>query len=139
MFEKHLKLFLKNETVSQVYRYFSVAVICTLLDFALLFILTNYLGINYLISSIISFMSGTILNYLLCIQWIFKIRVIKDSRLEFIYYVIITGIGLGINTGIIWCFTELFGLYYMFSRLISLFFTFSWNFGARKYLLHTVR
>jgi putative flippase GtrA len=83
----------KNGTITQAAKYFIVGGLCTVLDFAMLFILTHFLGFNYLVSSIISFMSGTVLNYYLCTLWIFKIRVVQKHLHEFFYYIIITGIG----------------------------------------------
>ncbi len=130
---------IKNKIFAQAIKYFIVGGICTILDISLLFILTNFLGLNYLLSSIISFMSGTVVNYFLCVKWIFKVRIINKKYQEFIYYFIITGVGLGINTFLIWGLTSFFGLYFMFSKLIAIFFTYWWNFGARKYFLHTIR
>ena len=130
---------IKNETFTQAVKYFFVGGFCTVLDFTLLYILTHFIGINYILSSIISFMSGTILNYYLCTFWIFKIRVVENRNHEFLYYAIITAVGLGINTLLIWGFTEFFGIYFMLSKLLATFATYFWNFGARKYFLHTIR
>jgi putative flippase GtrA len=128
-----------KDTFEQAIRYFFVGGICTLLDVGLLYLLTTYLGVNYLLSSAISFMSGAILNYFLCIIWIFKIRVVENKMLEFLFYIIITLVGLGINTCIIWCLTTFFFFYYILSKLVAIFFTYWWNFLARKYFLHTIR
>ena len=133
------KLIVKNETFTQAVKYVIVGGFCTILDFTLLYILTRYVGFNYLTSSIISFMSGTVLNYFLCTYWIFKVKVVENRKHEFIFYVIITAIGLGINTLLIWSFTEFWGLYFMLSKLMATFVTYWWNFGARKYFLHTIR
>ena len=133
-----INLDFKNETVIQGLKYLFVGGLCTVLDFSILFILTHYGNINYLISSIISFLSGTILNYYLCTFLIFKIRAVENRLLEFFYYAIITVIGLGINTFIIWVGTEFIGLYFMLSKLFAIFVTYWWNFGARKYFLHTI-
>jgi putative flippase GtrA len=84
-------------------------------------------------------MSGTVLNYYLCTFWIFKIRVVGNRNHEFLYYAGITAIGLGINTLLIWIFTEFIGLYFMLSKLLATFITYWWNFGARKYFLHTIK
>jgi putative flippase GtrA len=130
---------IKNETFTQAVKYFFVGGFCTILDLALLFILTNFFGINYLVSSIISFMSGTILNYYLCTLWIFKIRVIENRYHEFTYYLIITGVALGINTLLIWGFTAILGLYFMLSKVFATVVTYCWNFWARKYFLHTIK
>lgn len=129
---------IKNETFKQAVKYFMVGGFCTVLDLTLLFILTNFLGLNYIISSIISFMLFTVLNYFLCIFWIFKIRSVKNHYHEFIYYLIITGVALGINTLLIWGFTEVLGFYFMFSKVFAVAATYCWNFWSRKYFLHTV-
>ncbi len=130
---------IKNDAFTQAAKYFIVGGFCTTLDLAMLFVLTHVTDIKYITSSIISFMSGTVLNYYLCTFWIFKIRVIEKRHHEFFYYTIITAIGLGINTLLIWSFTEFIGLYFMLSKLLATFVTYWWNFGARKYFLHTIK
>lgn len=127
----------RKNVLTEAGKYFIVGGICTVLDFALLFILTHYGKLHYLTSSIISFMSGTILNYYLCTVWIFKVRSISNRNLEMFYYIIITGVGLGINSLLIWGFTSLLGYYFMLAKLIATFVTYWWNFGARKYFLHS--
>ncbi len=128
-----------NELVNQASKYLLVGGVCTLLDFILLFALTRFLGINYLQSSIFSFMSGTIFNYFLCTFFVFKIRTIKNFHFELFFYFIITGIGLAINTAAIWAFTSYLGLHFLSSKLIATLFTYWWNFGARRFFLHTVQ
>ena len=130
---------IKNDSFNQIVKYFFVGGVCTVLDFFLLYMLTHYFSVHYVFSSIISFMSGTVLNYYLCTFWIFKIRVVENRSLELLYYVIITGVGLGINTLLIWGFTEILSLYFMLSKVLATFVTFWWNFGARKYFLHTIK
>jgi putative flippase GtrA len=125
--------------VVQAIKYLFVGGICTLFDAGLLFCLTHYCGMNYLTSSIISFSLATILNYFLCIGWIFEVRVVKNKYREFAYYLIITGVGLGINTLIIWYFTEYLQFYFMLSKAVAILVTYWWNFGARRYFLHTIR
>lgn len=129
----------KNKFFIKIFKYSIVGTICTIIDFILLFILSKYCGLNYLTSSIISFMSGAVLNYFLCISWIFEIRIIKKTYQEFFYYLIITGVGLGINTILIWVITEFFGLYFMLSKIFAILVTFWWNFSARKYFLHSIK
>ena len=129
----------KNETFTQAAKYLIVGGFCTVLDFAMLFVLTHFTGLDYVTSSIISFMSGTVLNYYLCTFWIFEIRAVENRHYEFFYYAIITAIGLRIKTVLIWSFTEFIGLYFMLSKLLATFVTYWWNFGARKYFLHTIK
>ena len=129
--------FIKKELFTQAGKYIVVGGFCTLIDFALLFVMTHFLKIHYLLSSAISFMSATVINYFLCTYWIFKIRTVDNRNLELFYYTIITAVGLGINSLLIWFLTANLGYYFMFSKLLATFVTIWWNFGARKYFLHT--
>lgn len=129
--------YIKNELLVQAVKYSMVGGVCTILDFSILFILTDFFGVNYIISSIISFMIATILNYILCVTWIFELRVVKKIYQEFIFYLVISGIGLMVNTLFIWSFTEFLGFYFMISKLFATGVVFVWNFGARRYFLHT--
>jgi putative flippase GtrA len=130
---------IRKNTVTQAAKYFIVGGICTVLDFSLLYALTHFFNVHYVPSSIISFMSGTILNYYLCTWWIFNIRVVENRKMEMLYYILITGVGLSINTFLIYIFTEFLALYFMFSKLLATFVTYWWNFWARKYFLHTIK
>ena len=73
--------------------------------------LNSFYGLSYIILWIISFMSGADLNYCLSCVWIFKIRE-PENHYQFFYYAIIKRIGFGINTLLIWCYTEFAGLYF---------------------------
>lgn len=129
--------YIKNELLVQAVKYSMVGGICTILDFLLLFFLTDHLGINYIVSSVFSFLTAAILNYYLCVSWIFEFRVIKKIYQEFLYYLLISGVGLAINTLFIWSFTEFLEFYYLISKVFATGLVFFWNFGARRYLLHT--
>ncbi|HUC81396.1 MAG TPA: GtrA family protein [Flavisolibacter sp.] len=130
-------LLLSRKTLlTEAGKYFIVGGVCTVLDFALLFVLKEYFAVHFMTASVISFMAGTLLNYYLCTFWIFKIRRVTDRRLEMMFYILITGIGLGLNSIVIWVLTSSMGYHFMLSKLAATFVTYWWNFGARKYFLH---
>ena len=126
----------KDDTLVQAGKYLIVGGICTLLDFVLLFTLTNFVGIYYLASSVISFMSATVLNYYLCTQWIFSVRNVQSRKLEFLYYIIISAVGMCLNILLIWVFTEFISFHYMISKVVATLVVLWWNFFSRKYFLH---
>ncbi len=130
---------LQNPAMTQILKYALVGGTCTVLDFGFLYVLTKYFGIFYIISSVISFSIGTIVNYYLCTNWVFKVRSVENRNLEFIYYLVITIVGIGITTLVIWVFTEHFKFNFMLSKLVATAITVGWNFGARKYFLHTIK
>lgn len=124
---------------SEGIKYFFVGGICTVVDLTMLYSLTHFEGLDYILSSIISFTIATVINYFLCKIYVFSKSIITNCYLEFFYYIIITIVGIGINTAVIWSFTEFFNLYYMFSKIPAIAATYFWNFGARKYFLHTLK
>lgn len=134
-----IKNIVQTQTFTEGVKYLLVGGICTLLDFALLYLLTANFGVNYLLASIISFATGTVLNYFLSTFWIFDIRVVEKRHHEFGYYLLITAVGLIINTALIWFFTTYLHTYFLISKLVATAVTFWWNFGARKYFLHSLK
>jgi putative flippase GtrA len=55
--------------------------------------------------------------------------------MEFLIFAVIGLVGLGLNEGIIWSFTDLAHFHYLISKIISAIVIFSWNFFARKRIL----
>lgn len=126
----------RKNLLTEAGKYLVVGGVCTVLDFGILFLLTHRGGMHAVPASVVSFMAGTVLNYYLCTFWIFKVRAVANRHLEMTYYLIITGVGLGINAVLIWLCTSYFGYDVMLSKLAATAVTFWWNFGARKYFLH---
>lgn len=126
----------RKNLLTEAGKYLVVGGVCTVLDFSILFTLTHWGRVQPVPASVVSFMAGTVLNYYLCTLWIFRVRVVSNRHLEMTYYLIITGVGLGINALLIWLCTSHLGYDIMLSKLASTFVTYWWNFGARKYFLH---
>ena len=134
-----IKELIKNKTdntLIQLFRYTFVGGIAFGVDFSLLFLLTEFAGIHYLLSAAISFSVGLVTNYILSIIWVFKTRNISNRYLEFIIFGIIGIVGLGMNELIIWSFTEYLHFYYLVSKIVSTVVVYLWNFFARKYILY---
>ena len=66
---------------------------------------------------------------------VFRDHTLHSHIIEFVFFAAIGVVGLGMNEAIMWMATELAGLYYLGSKLISTAVVFFWNFTARKYLL----
>lgn len=132
-----ISFFKKHKTIKEFVRYICVGGVCTLIDITVLYVLANYVGLNYIISSIISFTVGGIINYFLCTTWIFDVRLVNNRYKEFSIYIFISIIGLFINTVSITLITELCGLHFMLSKILSTGVTLIWNFLGRKLILHS--
>jgi putative flippase GtrA len=132
-----IKEILQKQIVSEGLKYLVVGGLCTLIDFILLYVLSDILLINYVFSSILSFSVAVIINYYLSTFWIFKVRAINSKSLEFFSYLVISIIGLIINSGLIYLLTENQVSTYMISKVLATPIVLMWNFFARKYFLHT--
>jgi len=124
-----------NNAYIQFFRSTFVGAIATVADMGLLYILTDFAHIHYLISTGIAFILGTIVNYVLSIFWVFKEKKLKSKAAEFIIFSIIGVIGLLLNELFMWLFTDIAGLHYLLSKIIATIIVFLFNFLTRKKFL----
>ena len=116
----------------QFCRYVFVGAVATVIDFTILYLLTDYAKIYYLISTIVSLMISMIFNNLLSMHWVFNGRASQKKWLDFLVFSIIAVTGLGFNVLLMWIFTEHFRFYYLLSKVFATALVFLWNFIARK-------
>jgi len=121
----------------QFFRYGIVGGLAFLVDYGLLYLLSDKCGLHYLLSASIAFIAGLVVNYLLSIFWVFSESKYQDKRKEFAIFAFIGVIGLGLTEGLMWLFTDLTGLHYLLSKLITAALVLLWNFFARKAVLFT--
>jgi len=132
IFIKNILSFIDTE----FYRYIIVGGLAFIVDIFSLYIFTEYYHIHYLISAIVSFIFGMLVNYFLSVIWVFKNRSIKSKHMEFVIFVLIGIVGLFLNEFVIWIFTEvIFMIHYLYSKVISAFLIFLFNFYLRKKIL----
>lgn len=123
----------------QFFRYTLVGGLAFVVDLGLLFVLTEYAHWYYLVSATLSFLAGLLVNYVLSTQWIFKSSKIRNKKIEFILFGLIGVIGLGLNNVLLYFFTDLIGLYYILSKLITAVLVYAWNFLGRRYFLFNAK
>lgn len=128
-----------DNTFIQFFRYIFVGGIAAVVNIGMLYVFTDIIKMHYIISNILSFILGLIVNYLLSKKFVFQEETNINLTTEFIIYAVIGVIGLGIDTLLLWLFTDITKLYYMISKLISTAIVFIWNFGARKILYKIVK
>ena len=135
------KIFIEktDNSLLQFIRYFFVGGVAAVVNIGMLFIFTDVCHIYYLVSNIISFTLGLIVNYILSKLLVFQDKVSLSTSKEFIIYAIIGVVGLGIDTLLMSIFTDTFNVYYMLSKIISTLLVFIWNFGARKGLYKIIK
>ena len=120
----------------QLLRYLIVGGIAFIVDFSILYLLVNFLGFNYLIAAAISFITGLIINYLLSISWVFNRSPESVLSSSFLIFLVTGLVGLGLNEILMFFFTHIIGLEYLYSKIIAVPIVLFWNFISRKYLVN---
>lgn len=121
----------------QFFRYIFVGGIATVVDWGVLFALTELCGLYHLISAIIAFFAGLATNFLLSKLLVFKASEVRTSPvMEFVGYAVIGAIGLGMTELIMFLFTDHLALHYMLSKVIATFVVLIWNYLARKLIIY---
>jgi len=133
------KLFLgpAESKLVQFFRYAIVSGVSLGVDFGLLYVGTEYVGLHYLVSAIVGYSLGVVVNYLLSVLWAFPRSRLKSRVLEFIVFVIIGVVGMGLNEVLLWLFTEVIRFHYLVSRSITAIVGYFWKFVLRKIILFT--
>ena len=66
----------------QLLRYMVAGGVAFVADVAVLALLTQGLGVHYLIAAAVAFLLGMAINYALSVRWVFKYRSVDNPRYE---------------------------------------------------------
>lgn len=126
-----------NNTYIQLIRYLFAGGVAFIVDVSILYVLTEFAHIHYMISSTISFTIGLIISYLISILWVFNEKRIEKKTVELTVFAAIGGVGLILTSSFMWFFTSILLLHYLFSKILTTAIVFLWNFLAKKRILFT--
>jgi putative flippase GtrA len=119
----------------QLFRYFGSSGVAFVVDLSLLYIITEWFGVHYLISNIIASVTAMVSNYLLSVLWVFSRRSINNRTAEFTIFMLTGVAGLGLNQLLLWLFTDVVGIYYMISKFFAAVIGYLSKFFVRRNLL----
>ncbi len=115
----------------EVFRFVLVGGGCFLLEYGLLYTLTEYAGLHYLWSSAIAFVVSLLVNYWLCVAVVFQ-GAGKQSFSQRLLFIGSSIAGLGINQACMWFFVDRCGIYYMVAKLITSAIVMIWNYILKR-------
>lgn len=125
----------KKKLLAQIIKFGFVGGGAFLIDYGVLFILTEFVGINYLVSGMISFTVSVIFNYILSIKWVFDVGENRNQTKDFVLFIVLSVIGLGINQVVMWFAVEKLSIHYMISKIGATAIVMVYNFVTRKIFL----
>ncbi len=110
-----------------------VGAITFLFDYGLLYLLTEYIGLSYLLSSALAFSVAVVINYILCQRFVFAGA--KNGVKQLTLFAITSVIGLGINQLCMWAFVECVSMHYMLAKIFATGIVTVWNYVTKKFVL----
>jgi len=106
-------------------------------NMGLLYLLTEYAGVYYLVSAVVAIEVSILNNFILNDFWTFSSRrlIHRYSWIKrlFAFHIIAAG-GLLINLGVLYLLVEFAGIYYMIANLTGILVAFLWNFFLNRHL-----
>lgn len=119
----------------QFARFLVVGLFSFAFDFGLYFVLFEYVGVQYLLASTISFSLSLVLNYVLTLKYVFDSKPGRNVAKEFAIYIGLNIIALGLNQGILFIAVEALGATPLMGKLVATAVVLVYNFISRKLLI----
>ena len=120
-----------KKLINQLLRFGIVGFIAFLIDYGILYFLTDIVGINYLVSSAISFSVSVIFNYIASIAFVFDTGH-KQTYKDVILFLVLSLIGLGINQLLMYVGVDKIHINYLIVKIGATAVVMIFNFITRK-------
>lgn len=121
--------------IEQFLKFGVVGAIAFLIDYGVLMLLSQVIGMDPVISASISFVVSVVFNYVASMHYVFTRRDDISRRREFTIFVILSAIGLVINEIIMVIGVNVLGdsaLMVTITKLVATAIVMAWNFVSRK-------
>ncbi|MGI6104574.1 MAG: GtrA family protein [Raoultibacter sp.] len=124
-----------KKLIAQFMKFGVVGVIAFIIDYGFLIFFVEVCHIDYLVSATISFTLSVIFNYVASMRYVFSHKEGMSKRREFIIFVILSVLGLGLNNVLLWAGVELLAVDYRITKIFATAVVMMWNFITRKIFL----
>ena len=118
----------------EVFRFLLVGGSCFLLEYFLLYTLTEYGGLDPLLSTPIAFTISLIVNYILCVYVVFHVK--HQGKRQMILFIVTSIMGLALNQLVMWFCIDILSIWYMFSKVVASGIVMIWNYFTKRYILN---
>ena len=124
-----------KKLIAQIMKFGVVGVIAFAIDYGLLALLTEAFGVNYLVSATVSFTVSVVFNYVASRRYVFRHKEGMSRRREFVIFVVLSVIGLGVNDLLMWLGSSVLGVSYLIVKIVATAIVMVYNFVTRKIFL----
>jgi putative flippase GtrA len=119
----------------EVLGYGLVSAIALVVDTATLRTLVVICGWHYLLGSVVAFIAGAVVAYILSVEFVFRCRRVNNRTLEFGYFLVLGAVGLIVNAGALSVAITGIGLSLLKAKACAAACTFTCNFVLRRSFL----
>lgn len=137
-----------EKLIAQIMKFFVVGGLSFVVDFVVYAVLCNVLHVHYIIAGIAGFSISVIFNYLLSMKFVFVSRDDMPKDKEFVIFVVLSLIGMGLNSLILYLCIDIMYAYWMwlkgildietmnlFAKIVATAIVMVYNFITRKIFL----
>jgi putative flippase GtrA len=121
-----------SKALTRFYKYFIVGFLTFILDLLLLYIFTDVLLFNYLLSAGIAYVVAISINYYFSRKFVFS-KTARKIDIGYYSFLLISGIGLLFLEILMAVFVEIFQFDYLLSRILVAGFIGIWNYLMNLY------
>lgn len=134
MKEKLLKLLRGNTRLMELIRFGVTGGVCFLVEFAALTALVELVHMPVLWATALAFLISVIVNYALCVKWVFTGAKGGDSWVQ-LQFLLTSGMGLGLNELLMWLINIRLGVQYQIAKIIATLLVMVWNYVTKRLVL----
>jgi putative flippase GtrA len=124
-----------KKLIEQVMKFVVVGGLSFVLDFIIYYVLTNFFSVYYLTAGFFSFTLSLIFNYLMSMKFVFKSKDDLKKTHEFVIFVSLSVMGLGINLLSLYILVDSFKMNDLISKVFVAGIVMVFNFVTRKIFL----
>lgn len=118
-----------------MWRYGLGSTLSYIINLLIIWVMTDLLGVHYLFSSIVGYISIVISSYIFSVTWIFTERKVASRGKEFVAFTLITLFAILMNLLSMWFFTDRLGWHYIISNITTNFLATIWGYVPKKIFL----
>lgn len=124
-----------RSVAADLLKYGAASAAALALDYGTLFLLSQVIGVNYLISAAAGFSAGLALVYVLSVRFVYRNRRVMDAGKELAGFIVTGALGLLLNETLMALFVGVLGLAVAVAKIPTAGFVFLFNFATRRSFL----
>ena len=107
-----------NRIIAQIIKFSDVGGFSFVVDFVVYAVLCNALQVHYIIAGVAGFVVSVVVNYVLSMKFVFVSRDDMPKDKEFIVFVVLSLIGMGLNSLILYLCIDILYVYWLWLQCI---------------------